>query len=102
MFMRNALDVILNLQGFEVTIKRQIDLSDNIVLAAQSNYFRKPLIDEQIVGSGREYVVSTKDTTFLPKRGDTFIISSTEYYSVIEVKEMRAFKDVIGYRVTLE
>lgn len=102
MMMRNALDAIINLSGIEVTIKRQSDLSSNTVVAAQSNYFRRPLVDESIVGVGREYVVSVSSTPFLPKRGDTFIVSSTEFYSIIEVKEMRAFKEIIGYRMTLE
>lgn len=100
--LQNAFNLILQLRGIDIVIKRQSDLSTHTVKAAQSFYYRKPVVDENIVGQGREYVISSKSINFALKRGDTVIISNDEYYSIIEVKELRGFKDVLGYRVTLE
>ena len=100
--MQNVLNYVIKLQGIDITIKDMTDTSDHVVSAAQSNYFRKPLIDENIVGSSRSYVISTRDLTFVPKRGDQVSISPTEYYSISQVDEMRAMKNIIGYRLFLE
>lgn len=100
--LQNAFNFIVKMKGFSVTIKCQNDLSVNTVIAAQSNYFRKPGVDENIVGTGREYVLSKSFINFVPQRGDTFTISNTEFYTIIEVKEMRGFSDILGYRLILE
>lgn len=100
--MQDALNFIIGLQGIDATIKEMSSLTNFSVKAAQSNYFRKPLIDEQITGSGRSYVVSSKDLGFVPVRGDRFLITSNEYYSISQVDEMRAFGSIIGYRLFLE
>ena len=99
---QNVLNYVIKLQGIEVTIRDMSDLTDHVVAAAQSNYFRKPLLDENIVSSSRSYVISEKDLTFIPKRGDRVSMSPTEYYSISQVDEMRAMKNIIGYRLFLE
>lgn len=100
--MQSALNFIIKMQGIDVSIKEMSTSITYTLKAAQSNYFRKPVIDEQITGSGRSYVISAKDLPFKLKRGDRFLITSTEYYSVSQVDEMRAFGVVIGYRLFLE
>lgn len=99
--LQNALDYIIRLNGFDATIKEVKNSTLHTVKCAQSNYFRKPLIDENIVGSGRQYVVSVTGLDFTPRRGDSFRISSTEFYAIEDVEEMRAFSKIIGYRVTV-
>lgn len=100
--MQEAINFIIDLQGISVTIREMSSTTDYVVTAAQSNYFRKPMIDEQITGSGRSYVISAKDLGFVPSRGDRFLITSTEYYSIAQVDEMRAFGNILGYRLFLE
>ena len=100
--MQSALNFIIKMQGITVQIKEMSTDTSYDVLAAQSNYFRKPLIDEQITGSGRSYVISARDLEFVPKRGDRFLVTSTEYYSISQVDEMRAFGEILGYRLYLE
>jgi hypothetical protein len=100
--MRNALNFIISLNPIDVVIKTQSDQVEHSIKATQSNYFRKPIIDEQITGSGRSYVISSKDLTFVPTRGDTFTISEYEYYGISDAQEMRALGTIIGYRLFLE
>tara|TARA_R110000787_G_scaffold5686_9_gene20558 strand:- start:1049 stop:1360 length:312 start_codon:yes stop_codon:yes gene_type:complete len=100
--MQNALGFIISLQGIDVVIKAQSDLTEYPIKAAQSNYFRKPTIDEQITGNGRSYVIASKGLTFVPTRGDTFTISEYEYYGIADAQEMRALGTIIGYRLLLE
>ncbi len=100
--MQNALNFIIDLQGIDVQIKDLSDGTEYTVKAAQSNYFRKPEVDEQIVATGRQYVISTKNLQFTPQRGDRFLISATDYYSIAQVVEMRALGNVVGYRLMLE
>jgi hypothetical protein len=99
--MQNVINYVVSLQGIEVTLKRMSDSSETVMMAAQSNYFRRPLIDEQITGTGRSYVISAKDLGFIPTRGDQFIIGPTEYYSIDQVDEMRALGKILGYRIFL-
>lgn len=99
--LQNALDYIIRLNGFDITIKEVKTSTIHSVRCAQSNYFRKPLIDENITGSGRQYVVSQTGLSFLPRRGDSLRISVTEFYAIEDVEELRAFGNVIGYRITV-
>ena len=97
---QNVLDYIISINGFDITIKELSTSTIHSIRCAQSNYFRKPQIDENITASGRQYVISTKSLIFVPRRGDSFRISSDEYYAIEDVEEMRAFGSVIGYRIT--
>jgi len=69
--LQNVINYVIRLQGIDVSITRMSDSSVNNVKAAQSNYFRKPFIDEQITGSGRSYLISSKNLSFIPRRGDS-------------------------------
>ena len=100
--MQNALGFIISLQGIDVIIKTQSDQVEHNIKAAQSNYFRRPIIDEQITGDGRSYVIASKDLTFVPTRGDTFTVSDYEFYGISDAQEMRALGTIIGYRLFLE
>jgi len=99
--LQNVMNYVISLQGIDVVIRRQSDSSDNPVKAAQSNYFRRPIIDEQITGTGRSYIISAKDLDFIPRRGDRFVISANEYYSIEQVDELRALTQILGYRLFL-
>lgn len=99
--LQNVINYVIGLQGIDVTIKIMSDSSEITLKAAQSNYFRKPLIDEQITGTGRSYIISSKDLSIIPRRGDRFKISENEYYSIEQIDEMRAFTKIIGYRLYL-
>ena len=98
---QNVLNYIININGFDITIKEIKTSTIHTVRCAQSNYFRKPLIDENVTGSGRQYVVSQTGLTFTPRRGDSFRVSSDEFYSIEEVVEMRSFGTILGYRLTV-
>lgn len=99
--LQNVLNYIININGFEITIKEISTGTIHTLNCAQSNYFRKPLIDENIIGSGRQYVVSESDLTFVPRRGDSFRISVDEFYAIENVEELRAMGNIIGYRLTV-
>lgn len=100
--MKNALNFIIKLQGISVIYKKQSDLSETTILAAQSNYFRNALVDESITRTGRSYVIGADSLSFIPNRGDEFIVSAGEYYGVSDAQEMRALGEVIGYRIFLQ
>ena len=100
--LQNVLNYIIRMQGISVTIKDQTDMVEHTMLAAQSNYFRTPSIEEEITGQGRSYVISAKDLSFVPTRGDQFNVSADEYYSIVRVDEMRALSQIVGYRLFLE
>ena len=99
---QNALDFIIKMQGIEVSIDHKEDANTHVVIAAQSNYFRKPLLDENMTSDGRSYVVSSRGLTIVPARGDVFAITQDEYYSIADAQEMRALGTIIGYRLFLE
>lgn len=99
--LQSVLNMIINVQGQVITIKRSSDDTEHEIKAARSNYFRKPLVDEQIVSEGKQYVVSESDLAFIPRRTDSFILSATEYYQIDSVNELVALGNVIGYRLTL-
>lgn len=102
MNLQNVLNTIIGLQGIDVTIKELATGTDYTVKAAISNYFRTPAFEEEIESTGRSYVISSKDLPFLPKRGDRFTISSSQYFSISDVQEMVVFGNIIGYRLFLK
>lgn len=102
MMLQNALNFIINLQGVSVTIRKIDTATDYVVKAAISNYFRLPVIEEEMQSQGRQYVISTKDLTFIPERGDRFTVSASQYFSIADVHEMTAFGNIIGYRMVLK
>lgn len=99
--LENVLNYIISINGFDITIKEMKTSTIHSMRCAQSNYFRKPLIDENITGTGRQYVISQSSITFIPRRGDSLRISSEEFYAIENVDEMRALGNVIGYRLTV-
>jgi len=102
MMFQNVLNSIINLHGIDVTIK---SLESNVIYdlrAVISNYFRAPVVEEEIQSIGRQYIISAKDLTFTPKRGDRFTISASQYFSISDVQEMVAFGQTIGYRLVLK
>lgn len=99
---QNALDYIVSIQGIVVSIKDRDGTTFSDIRAVQSNYFRNSNMDEQTVSEGRQYVVSTKSISFVPSRGDLFIITPTDYYSIATVQEMRVLSVIIGYRLTIK
>ena len=100
--LQNVLNMIIDLQGVNVTIKSLSESNDYLVKAAISNYFRSPVIEEDIESIGRQYVISTKNFNYIPKRGDTFVINDLQYFSIANVHEMTAFSKIIGYRLILK
>lgn len=101
-FAQNVVDTIIRLQGVDVIIKQIATDTNHTVRAAITNYFRNPLVDEQIEASGRQYVISNKNLTFTPKRGDRLTVSSSQYFSIADVREMVAFGKIVGYRLVLK
>lgn len=102
MMLQNALNYIIDFQGVNVSIKELSTGTNYTLKAAISNYFRSPLVDENIESNGRQYVISNSDLTFIPKRGDRFTVSNSEYYSIADVQELVVFSKIIGYRLVLK
>jgi hypothetical protein len=99
--LQNVLNYIININGFDITIKEIKTSTIHNVRCAQSNYFRKPSVDENITSSSRQYVVSESGVSFVPRRGDSFRVSATEFYAIEDVEELRAMGNIIGYRITV-
>ena len=99
--LQNVYNYIIKLNGFDITIKEISTGTIHSLRCAQSNYFRKPQIDEHIIGSGRQYIISSEGLTFEPRRGDSFRVSATEFYAIEDVMEQRALGTIIGYRLTV-
>lgn len=99
--LQNVLNQIINLRGIDITIKEMSTGTIHSLKAVQSNYFRAPIVDENVTASARQYVISQTNLTFKPRRGDSFRISGTEYYSIDDVEEMYGLGANLGYRITL-
>lgn len=102
MMFQNVLNSVIQLHGVDVVIKELATGTNHNIRAVISNYFRGPVVEEEIESSGRQYVISTKDLTFTPKRGDRFTVNSNQYFSIADVQEMVAFSQTIGYRLVLK
>jgi len=99
---QNVLNSIINLHGTDVAIKSLETATIYNLRAVISNYYRSPVVEEEIQSIGRQYIISSKDLAFVPKRGDRFTISSNQYFSISDVQEMIAFGKTIGYRLVLK
>lgn len=99
--LQNVLNQIINLRGIDVTIKEISTGTIHNVRAVQSNYFRAPLVDENVTASARQFVISQQGLTFKPRRGDSFRVSGSEFYSIDDVQEMHGLGTNLGYRITL-
>ena len=102
MSLANVLTFIIEKQGIDVTITDRSDGTDYPLRAVISNYFRMPSVEEGIESSGRQYVISTKGLTLTPTRGDAFVVSENQYFSIADVQEMVALGQIIGYRLVLK
>lgn len=102
MILQNALKMIIQLQGVDVTIKDLNTGNTHSIKAAISNYFRSAVVEEEIVSKGRQYVISNHDLSYIPKRGDGFIVNANQYFTVSDSQELIAFGKVIGYRLVLK
>ena len=99
----SAFDFILRLQGREMTLERDAGATAVTVKMANSNYFRTITGLEEAVIEGKEFVVSKREldlSTFpTPERGDVIIDTELGVNSIVEVRDMVVFGNLVGYRL---
>jgi len=90
-----------------MTIERPSVINPVAIKVSPSNYFRNLQGPEEIVMSGREFVISKKSLDAvaypIPKRGDRLKDTELGTSIISEVREMFSFGgDIVGFRVRCE
>lgn len=106
MSVKSAFNLMLGLQGRQVTLTRPLTPTDLVVTVkmAPSNYSRNLEMPSSTVTKGREFVVSKdalEEVSFpRPKRGDRITDGENGTHTINEVIEMSDIGGAImGYRV---
>lgn len=103
----NAFNTLLFLHSREATIERPGDITAAAIKISPSNYRRNLNGPEEIVMSGREFVISKASLDAVsypaPERGDRIKDSELGAMSVVDITEMFDLGgSIMGYRVRTE
>lgn len=104
MSIKNAFNLMLDVQGREMTIARRGTAYTATIKAAPSNYSRNLDGPSETVITGREWVITKDDLDSesypMPKRGDTLTDANLGTMILSEIREMYDIGGaIIGYRV---
>ena len=101
---KSAFNMLINMQGRQMTVRRHGTAYVATVKAAPSNYFRNLEVVNSVVSKGREFVISKDElTTALyptPKRGDRLEDPELGIMTMTDVRDLVDLGGaIIGYRV---
>tara|TARA_R110000851_G_scaffold91621_2_gene199981 strand:- start:4842 stop:5168 length:327 start_codon:yes stop_codon:yes gene_type:complete len=105
--LNNAFKAALSLAASDYTWERPGEAEAPVIKVAKSNYSRNLQGPEEIVMSGREFVLEKtqmeSSSLYPPKRGDRLIDQINNVYSMIEINPMTGLKgELIGFRVRVD
>ena len=97
---------ILRLAEMPMRITRRGVTGEEDIMVAPSNYYRNSASVEDMTTQGREYIIRKSELakTSLTKlrRGDALISDDLGEKSIVEVREMIALGNILGWRVRVD